>query len=695
MSSYTPTPVNHVITLNGVNITSKVDLNIDRPIITRELNSMFDTLSLVLRNVDSNDPRAWQEIEITNGSKIMFGGYPLDAGKEIQEDNRAKNKRTLGCSDYGAITEKVEVRAEFTNKTDLEIIAWIFASDPELVGFDATTYVRSLNTFQRVRFNRWKVNKIMDWICAQTGGNWYIDYDKTVHYFGTEDSLADFDITDSPAEVSSTKKTVQDIKENRNNGMGIVNYVEVVGGKKLGPDVVDSSYFPNGISAIVDLINRYKPPVGGTKIGVRRNDGGPTTNLVANPSFEVNITDAWTQYQAGTGAVWASDATKYSAGTKSLKITAGTAVAAVRGATIALAAGETLTIQARVWCSTLGKAGIVLYDISGSIRRDEQFNRKTSQWETVTATWHNTTGGSVNVRVDLENVGNDSTLVAYFDSVQAEKKTWSSAYCDGSLGTGYAWSGTANNSTSTRVDMPVWTTLTVKTGGTDLLESFTDVLYYESLARLEQENFWPGIRDAVELTGRVETPIRVVMMNQASHDFYGHWLEETINAPEIVDDSVALMRAISELVKHAYSDVAISYKVLEAGLRPGQTQLIKNSVLGLNDRFMIQRVTETIGIAGFIEAEVELGAVDQSLVSYLLAMRRASEPEVEWNDNEILDESLYMGESLGLSDNDDFPDFVWDDTNWDDCLWTGDMVIATEGPYYWGTAICGFCVCGP
>ncbi len=688
MGIYDPVAVSATVTLDGVDITSYVDFDFSKPHVTRELDDLLDTMRISLKNASALDIHAWQEIIVMNGSKYWFGGYVMGEDK-LPGASDVNPLKTWQCNDYGAITDKVYVRAEYENKTDNEIIVSVFALSDELSGFDVVTHVKTLKTFPKVRFNRWSVRRIMNWICNQTGGHWRIDYDKTVHYFGAEESTADFDVTDNPVLVSANRKTVQGFEVNKNGGMNVINSVEVVGGKKLSADTVDSGYFPNGIVSTIDLTHRYKPPVGGTKIGVRRNDGGSTTNLVVNPSFEVNITDGWTQYQGGTGAVWASDATKYSSGVKSLKITAGTAVAAVRGGTIALAAGETLTIQARVWCATAAKAGIVLYDISNSIRRDEQFNRKTSQWETVTATWHNTTGGSINVRVDLENVGNDSTLVAYFDAVQAEKKTWPSAYCDGSLGTGYAWTGTANNSTSTRVDMPVWTTLTVKTGGTDTLEGINDVLYYESIARLEQENYWPGIRNAVEVTGRVETPIRVISLNQSSHDFYGHWLHEPIIAPEIVDESVALMRAISVLVKSAFVETAGSYKVLESGLIPGQSQRIDQNVDDVHGSFLIQRVEETLGVGGYVEASVEFGAVDKSYTAYILSIARKSEPEVEWNDNEVLDESLFMSESLGISDDayDYDLDGVVDESNVDECYVAGDSIMATEGPYLWGVNI--------
>ncbi len=44
----------------------------------------------------------------------------------------------------------------------------------------------------------------------------------------------------------------------------------------------------------------------------------------------------------------------------------------------------------------------------------------------------------------------EGSKTIYIDGVQLEEKAYATTYADGSLGTGYAWTGTANNSTSTR-----------------------------------------------------------------------------------------------------------------------------------------------------------------------------------------------------------------------------------------------------
>jgi len=697
------------ILLDDVDVTAYCALNLVQPVITSALDEELDTLILTLQAADAIAPTEWQEIVINDNSVKIFGGYVMTVEK-FAAANAALNDYVLGCSDYGCFLGKVFVKAEYEDYTDAQIIAAAFASSDELAGFDVSTFIGNLTSFERVRFNRKSVRDILDWICLQTGGHWYVDYDKKVHYFGTEEFSSNYDVTDDPTQTS--KVTVEGVRIST-NGASVVNLVEVVGGSDLSDDVVDNEYLPNGVSVTIDLKHRYKPATGESGIGVRRNDGGPTTNLVVNPSFEVNITDGWTQLQSGSGAAWAQDAVKFNKGTKSLKMTAGTALSRLHTANLTLAPGETLTVQAMTWCNTLEMSTLAIWDSTGSAVLSSTTNRKTSAWEQLTASYTNTSGADKTVRVELRNNGTDSAQIVYFDGVQAEKKTWPTAYCDGSLGTGYAWTGTANNSTSTRVDMPVWTDLSVKTGGTDTLSARNVVLYYERTARLEQETPWPGIANSVEVTGRYETPMRTRVRNQASHDHYGKWLEGIVNAPEIVNKAIGQMRGKAELAQNAFANPAISYTSREPGLRAGMTQNISLNARGVVGSYLIQRVTTTIGVAGFVTAAVELGAVDQSLVGLLLALKRAGVAEIEWNENEVLDELLDSSEYLHFiaettSMSADKGPYHWDSGDrWNFAAWRewkqsqaeslamdseSTSVDGSTAPYVYGTARYGFAV---
>ena len=640
-----PSQVDIKITLNGVDVTAYCDLSQAQPEIVSALNEELDTLTLTLQDASTVNPLEWQEIVVKDGAAKIFGGYVIDVTKK-KGRNAADNDYDLGCSDYAILLDKVIIRAKYENKADKEIIADIFTNAAELSTFDGTTYVETILTLPRARFNRKSAREALDWICEQSGGHWYMDYDKKLHYFKSEEFGAPFDVCDTPNDAS--RMTVQNpsvIKD----GAGVVNLVEIVGGNFLSEDRTDV-LSASGVSNTIRLLNRMQPPSTATSIVVKRNDGGPTTNLVVNPSFEINITDGWTQFQIGSGGTWTQDASKHAVGINSLQIKAGTAVTLMQGQTIALAAGETLTVQAKVWCASAYKAAVVIWDIDNSLNRGECYNSKTSTWETVTAGYYNDTGVTLNVRVELYNNANDGITLAYYDAVQAEKKTWPTSYCDGSLGTGYAWTGTAHNSTSTRVDIPIWTTLTVKVGNIDELSGIDEILYYFNDALLTQIPFFPGLVNAIEVTGRYEIPIRTRVRNQASHDYYGKWMEGVVSAPDILDKAVGILRGKTELLKNSFANPAIRYTVEKPGLRAGQNQKVTFTSMGVDDNYLIQRVTTRIWVGGLVSSEVELGVVDKSLVGLLLQLKRASLPVIEWKEDEVLDEILDTAESVAMTE---------------------------------------------
>jgi len=577
-----PTQYNLTVTLEDISldVTDYVHPDMETPKITSALNEEFDTLSITLYEFDEVEPVEWEEITVKNGSTVLFGGYIIDV-KQRTSENVCKNDWVLGCSDYGSIFNKIYVKEQYEDKTDEEIIDAIFADAAELASYNTALYVTSLQTFPRVRFNRKTVRDVLDWLCEQTGGHWYVDYSKNLHFFGTEEDSSPYDVTDNVSLDSSTKRLVENLTKNL-DGSAVVNLVEVVGGDKLSDDITEY-YTPEAFRTDVFLNHRYQPASTLTKIQAKRNDGGAVTNIIENPSFEVNITDAITNFQDGTGAAWVREANAGAFGSYVLKITAGTALSGIYySKTVTVTPGDSYTASVTGWCSIIGKAGIRIWNTVSAVAFSTSYNQKASTWERITCTYTNTSSANKTIRVELINIAVDSTLVTYFDGAQLEKTSYPTAYCDGTLGTGYAWTGTAHNSESTRVDMDIWTTLTVKTGGIDTMTSRNDVLYYESTARLEQQAYLPTRPGSIEIFGRYEIPMRSRVRNQESHDHYGKWFESVIVAPEILDKEVGQMRGKAELARNAFSNTAITYTTREPGLKSGQTQHIDNTSKGIN-----------------------------------------------------------------------------------------------------------------
>jgi hypothetical protein len=186
-----------------------------------------------------------------------------------------------------------------------------------------------------------------------------------------------------------------------------------------------------------------------TRLALFTEEG--TTNLCTNPSFEVDLT-SWLNISSdthervtshaygGTAALHIVTSSDQSAGTRAL-FTA--SVATHTGSFRILgAAGD--KVRVRFWDGL---------DTWGS----QEFTLVGGEWELLSITAAITSGGPKGFYIDTGVTA--QTVNWYIDCVQIEVKSYATTYCDGTIGTGYAWTGTAHASTSTRtvgsVYMPV------------------------------------------------------------------------------------------------------------------------------------------------------------------------------------------------------------------------------------------------
>jgi len=189
---------------------------------------------------------------------------------------------------------------------------------------------------------------------------------------------------------------------------------------------------------------------------------GAVTNEISNPSFEVNVSDYWNWYAGydslGTGTQ--SD-TYAKVGTYSAKITGDTQGWAVFYTDyISVADEETVTFSCWVYTPTGTDPAdfvIKLYESTTPqwLTGSTVYASQNDQWEYLWTTWTNDTGGAVNFRVhfgqdNLGTGGGSTSDVWYIDACQWEATTYPTPYCDGSLGKGHTWAGTAHNSFSSR-----------------------------------------------------------------------------------------------------------------------------------------------------------------------------------------------------------------------------------------------------
>jgi hypothetical protein len=179
-----------------------------------------------------------------------------------------------------------------------------------------------------------------------------------------------------------------------------------------------------------------------------------TINYVANPSFEINVSDGWSFLDSGAGASVTLDAIQHYVGTKSARIRAGnnTAQMWTTLGILLLPNGASCTLSARIRCSAnpgANKAYIRLVSSDWSlVGIAYATGASATAWQTVTVTITNNTGAIKDMQAILYNDFKDSTNDTWFDGIQLEITATATPYCDGSLDTWHSWDGTAHNSVS-------------------------------------------------------------------------------------------------------------------------------------------------------------------------------------------------------------------------------------------------------
>jgi len=170
-----------------------------------------------------------------------------------------------------------------------------------------------------------------------------------------------------------------------------------------------------------------------------------TTNRVTNPSFETNTT-GWTN---GGLATFERSTDEVLFGNYSLHILANSAsdtagMFDVSGFTAAATVTVAVWVKASHSTVSLRVRSEPSYDLVGTATHSGS-----GEWERLEVTGALSAGETM-LTILIYESGASGYEDVYIDGVQAEENGYATTYCDGSLGPGYAWSGTEHGSTSTR-----------------------------------------------------------------------------------------------------------------------------------------------------------------------------------------------------------------------------------------------------
>lgn len=281
-----PEVVDLSVTIDGNEVKTEI---LDGRIVYRDLlGALADSWNFTLID-PAVTPNDWDEVIVYDGATKLLGGYIVEIVKRRIDRNNSKSiMYRIHCGSYAARLERTRIKEEFANKTDAYIIDDVLTEHASWL--DGTTHVNEVKTYVNKRFNRVSVYQAIDNLAEEAGANWYVDEDKKLHFFLSEEGLAPFDISDSPD--YSTTYSASNI-EIITDGSGVCNKVEVVGGNYLSADTTDY-YSGTNKSEKISLYYPYHAPDGESSVQIWRNDGTEGTPNWTSLTVKVGHVDSIT-----------------------------------------------------------------------------------------------------------------------------------------------------------------------------------------------------------------------------------------------------------------------------------------------------------------------------------------------------------------------------------------------------------------
>lgn len=150
----------------------------------------------------TTDVNMKDSIEITDGATVYFKGTVASVELQvITITDKIGRFIHVECQDYNILLDETVVENEVYD--DLE---W---ADDEIIDDLFTTYLPAINSVNEVAQLDPAVDEMiliavtmkdaLNALASRTGGRFYVDFDKELHYFDAEGSAAAFDLSDVPA----------------------------------------------------------------------------------------------------------------------------------------------------------------------------------------------------------------------------------------------------------------------------------------------------------------------------------------------------------------------------------------------------------------------------------------------------------------------------------------------------------------
>lgn len=154
----------------------------------------------------------------------FFGGFIVKVEKDKMGPKQRRVMYHCKAQDYNILPMKAPLVTEtYVAQTEAQFITDLF--DTYLPEIDTTTYVESSGATATLNWTRRLLTEVMEELAGIFSREWYIDYEKKLHYFTPTTTEAPFALSDQPAlSTFIGYKNIRHVED----VLGIINRVTVV-----------------------------------------------------------------------------------------------------------------------------------------------------------------------------------------------------------------------------------------------------------------------------------------------------------------------------------------------------------------------------------------------------------------------------------------------------------------------------------
>lgn len=621
----------YTITIDGEDRTGDV---VARSVsISDVINDQVNTCTLSLVDLASTGiPNPGEEITIVdNNDDTIFGGYITKVSLNDKQNAGVIINR-ITCVDYVWLLDQNLVSETYESMTDAEIIGDII--DRYCAG-TGITYVNVVSgvTIDQISFNYLQPSQCLRQICDLTGRNWYIDYDKDVHYFPLATITTPFNITD---QSTGTVYLDEELDNSDNSGTMGGNATQEALYVELTDAVNDQTghvYWSDTLSTAFTVEFGFDAGSGtgadatyffwGCSSIPNHEDENPGGYLVAYDEYT-------NQIQIKFAGVLLSAVTQNNiddGGTHDAKIIF-----------------DNNTVD--VWLD--GESKLEYHDIERSLpgtyyglgARTGGLNNIHNVYDlTVYDTYTNSIDfANFNLSKDVSQIKNRvyirggtklSDFTTYNELGDGEKKEFVIPDKPHDI------SIEVNGSPET-VGIKH-----INTSGFDWYVNFQEKY-------VEQDSGGAVLTssDTLEVTYKYDIPILVAVEDSASIAEYGQ-REYAIFDKTITTTQQARDRASAELTDYANDLIEASFTTMTAGFVSGMYINVNLTAYSVNENYIVQNVrTKSLG-AGLFEYQISLASAKTlGIIRFLIELLEANKNLIELDENEVVDELFQLSDAL-------------------------------------------------